>query len=761
MRFRYAWLAVLILAIVPLSLAEPITITKQWPGWYLAGIRDSFSPSDPIDANITVTGSVYDYGTSTWSSDGDGYSYYAWVRQYSSSYGTKTGWLFVVYNLSRSGRLTFDYLLSVSLRSCSSYSYGWVYIYVNGTLIDSLYKYGKYWPTQTFEKEGSFTGYGHFFNISIYMKAKTEESYGLAYARAWIDNVRIVIGNYSLPEVEVELYPDYTLYNLTIMDDIIEARILKVGNVTQGTCTLIDNYTLSCTSNVIVQNSTAKVVSNFNYYPSYNLSLENTKYIRRGATIDFQPVPSKVYMWNGTYHEYGPDISTGAYKLACVFENETHANLLMSNYFWLVDPEVSVTVDNNVDTIYVETYYAWWQDGLEYHYYPSISVVLANQTATGENGYAQVDFNETWFEPLSTELYVYDEYSVVENPILIPVRNLTVTQFEVYGERVDDIHLVLNATYHDGNPFTGRIYLTSNAVDYPYYLDFNPNKQGYDVRITPYGGGVNYVNISGVLVNDQDCIALTRHIAPENYHLKFIVALVFDEVQIETEYERGAILSGGFYVSNRGNFSLTNVKLRVRLKWPRTGIYYYDRVYNVSFGYWGDSLPPQTGAAIILDDMGIRLNLLEGNYTLRLTFVSNDIVVLGEIYRTIYIGKFYDLAVACVDQDQAPLAGMKIVVMSIDTLEEYTGITDQNGIAKFRLRPGNYICYAENHIETYTTFTLEGDKTLRLTAMINKPSQKIEVQQPVSITEGFLWFVLVTFSFIALIAVFRGGGGRR
>jgi len=281
------------------------------------------------------------------------------------------------------------------------------------------------------------------------------------------------------------------------------------------------------------------------------------------------------------------------------------------------------------------------------------------------------------------------------------------------------------------------------------------------VRITPYGGGVNYVNISGVLVNDQDCIALTRHIAPENYHLKFIVALVFDEVQIETEYERGAILSGGFYVSNRGNFSLTNVKLRVRLKWPRTGIYYYDRVYNVSFGYWGDSLPPQTGAAIILDDMGIRLNLLEGNYTLRLTFVSNDIVVLGEIYRTIYIGKFYDLAVACVDQDQAPLAGMKIVVMSIDTLEEYTGITDQNGIAKFRLRPGNYICYAENHIETYTTFTLEGDKTLRLTAMINKPSQKIEVQQPVSITEGFLWFVLVTFSFIALIAVFRGGGGRR
>jgi len=501
--------------------------------------------------------------------------------------------------------------------------------------------------------------------------------------------------------------------------------------------------------------------------------LPNATYILYGSNIILTPLSARFFVKNSSgYFELGVSgdsgllskASPGAYQLAAVYTNGTHASMLLSPTVYVVTYELAWRVDSNANTIYVtQMRYRWPTSyGLGY-YYPSFTVTVKpqNLTATGSNGYAELPISESQFQPGSVTMYVFDAYSIVDKPVTIPVRNLTIVNFEVYGTNVYDVHLAVNLTYHDGSPFTGRLYFSSNALRCPQYLDFDSTRRSHDVLITPYGGGANYINVSSVYVADSDCIVLKSHVT--RYWLKFIVALAFDEIQLRDTYERGDILSGGFYVRNAGNFTLKDLKMRLRFRYEKNGYYYFDRMYNLTFGYYGTELPPQAGSSILLDEANVKLLLLEGNYTLRVTFYSGDTIVLAELVLPFYVGKFYTLAFVCVNQNNQPLAGIKVVAIDINRMKAYSAVTEAEGMAQLKLPSGSYIAYADEHtIETYTTLTLDSDKVLRWTLVTPMAQQTIVVQQPYSITEGITWVVLLAVSGAILYAALKGrqGGGR-
>jgi len=501
--------------------------------------------------------------------------------------------------------------------------------------------------------------------------------------------------------------------------------------------------------------------------------LPNATYIAYQSNVVLAPLPARFFVKNSSgYFELGVSgdagllskASPGAYQLAAVYTNGTHASMLLSPTVYVVTYELAWRVDSNANTIYVtQMRYRWPTSyGLGY-YYPSFTVTVKpqNLTATGSNGYAELPFSESQFQPGSVTMYVFDAYGIVDKPVTIPVRNLTIVNFEVYGTDVYNIHFAVNLTYHDGSPFTGRLYLASNALKYPQYLGFNSTVRSWDVIITPYGGGANYINVSSVYVADSDCIVLKKHVT--RYWVKFIVALTFDEIQLRDTYERGDILSGGIYVRNAGNFTLKDLKMRLRFRYEKNGYYYFDRMYNLSFGYYGTELPPQAGSSILLDEANVKLLLLEGNYTLRVTFYSGDTIVLAELVLPFYVGKYYTLAFVCVNQNNQPLAGIEVVAIDINRMKAYSAVTGAEGMAQLKLPAGQYIAYADEHaIETYTTLTLDSDKVIRWTLVTPMAQQTIVVQQPYSITEGITWVVLLAVSGAILYAALRGrqGGGR-
>lgn len=594
-------------------------------------------------------------------------------------------------------------------------------------------------------------------------------------ATLWVDGIEIYDHFSGYASVNYTLYDGYTLYTISLSPGGVSLENATVQ--LPGDFVILSStpaYTGRNTTHVIFQlvsaseirilcNSTAKVASAFDYSPEYNTSLADPEYVRRGASVITTPHANYTFLANATGYFSIGEAGAGKYQFAAAYLNSTHANMLLSAPIYVVDYELTWTVDNDADKLYVNLKYTWKESWGEAAYYPAFTIKLLNFTGTGSNGYGELNFTEDAFSPPSAELYVYDEYSIIENPIQIPVRNLTITQFEAYGESLSDVHFVVTVAYSDGYPFTGRLYFTSNAVEYPHYLEFNASSQSYNVLIKPYGGGVNCITVSGIDAQDNGFIVLT----PQFPKLQFIVSLRFDEVQIDNTYERGQYLSGGFFVSNAGNFSLDNVQLRVRLRWEKTGTYYFDRTYNISFGTWGNSLPPGAGAAIILDDLQIPVNVLEGNYTLRLTFTSNGVICLAEIYMPVFVGKYYDLVIAVVDQNNKPTGGIKIVTYSIDTLKVYSGITDVNGFVKFHLPAGNYVAYAENYtLNTWTTFVLNNNKVLRFQVIVPKSRELLVIQQPVSITEGLMWIVLVCVAGGMFVAALKFGsrnkrGGRR
>jgi len=619
---------------------------------------------------------------------------------------------------------------------------------------------------------------GGTVSIRIYAYAYSGYS-ATATGTVTIDDVVAAVETNGVAPVTYVAYPDRTEYTVSLSHPcyaIINAAVRLPSDfaITSSTPAYTGrNATHVWWVNVNTQTitlqatSTAKVYPSFMWRPVYNASVINATYIRYGGNITVYPRPTRFYVKNSTGYYLLGNLSLatpGEYSLAPLWENGTHASLLLSPAIRVVTYELAWGVDSNANTLYVrQMRYRWPTSyGLGY-YYPNFTVVLKpqNLTATGSNGYAELPFSESLFQPGSVTMYVFDAYSIVDKPVTIPVRNLTIVNFEVYGTNVYDVHLAVNLTYHDGSTFTGRLYLVSNALRYPQYLDFNATKRSWDVIITPYGGGANYINVSSVYVADSDCIVLKNRVT--KYWLKFIVALAFDEIQLKDTYERGDILSGGFYVRNSGNFSLKDLKMRLRFRYEKNGYYYFDRMYNLSFGYYGTELPPQAGASILLDEANVKLLLLEGNYTLRVTFYSGDTIVLAELVLPFYVGKFYTLAFVCVNQNNQPLAGIKVVAIDINRMKAYSAVTGAEGMAQLKLPSGSYIAYADEHtIETYTTLTLDGDKVLRWTLVTPMAQQTIVVQQPYSITEGITWVVLLAVSGAILYAALRGrqGGGR-
>jgi len=616
--------------------------------------------------------------------------------------------------------------------------------------------------------------------VSVRIYAYAYSGYGAtATGSTTIDDVVAVTAMQAAAPVTYVAYPDRTDYTIILTHScytIINATVKIPGDfsITSSTpaytgrnSTHVWWYNANTQTITLKASSTTKVYPSFTWRPVYNLSLANATYIRLGQNITVYPRPTRFYVKNSTGYYLLGNLSLatpGEYSLAPLWENGTHASMLLSPTVHVVTYELAWRVDSNANTIYVTQMRYRWPTSYGYsYYYPNFTVVVKPQylIATGSNGYAELPFSESQFQPGSVTMYVYDQYGIVDKPVTIPVRNLTIVNYEVYGTNVYDVHFVVNLTYHDGSLFTGRLYFSSNALRCPQYLDFNSTVRSWDVIITPYGGGANYINISSVYVADSDCIALKNHVT--KYWLKFIVALTFDEIQLKDAYERGDILSGGFYVRNTGNFTLKDLKMRLRFRYEKNGYYYFDRMYNLTFGYYGTELPPQAGASILLDEANVKLLLLEGNYTMRVTFYSGDTIVLAELVLPFYVGKFYTLAFVCVNQNNQPLAGIKVVAIDINRMKAYSAVTGAEGMAQLKLPSGSYIAYADEHtIETYTTLTLDGDKVLRWTLVTPMAQQTIVVQQPYSITEGITWVVLLAVSGAILYAALKGrqGGGR-